>query len=118
MAAPPVAPSEAPFVPLVDTHAHLNDRRFSHDLPAVLARAAAGGIGAIVVVGYNLASSQEAVRLAARHERLWAAVGIHPHDARHATEEALAELRRLAAAPKVIALGECGLDYYRDLSPR
>lgn len=118
MAAPPVAPSEAPLVPLVDTHAHLNDRRFSHDLRDVLARAAIAGVGAMVVVGYDLDSSREAVRLASSYEQLWAAVGIHPHDARHATDDALAELRRLAAAPKVVALGECGLDFYRDLSPR
>ncbi len=72
----------------------------------------------MVVVGYDLPSSREAVDLAARYTGLWAAVGIHPHDARHATTDALAELEALAGRPKVVALGECGLDFYRDLSPR
>ncbi|MBI3974538.1 MAG: TatD family hydrolase [Chloroflexi bacterium] len=118
MAAPPEAPREAPAAPLVDTHAHLNDRRFAHDLDAVLARAAEHGVGAMVVAGYNLATSRRAVELAQRHDSLWAAVGIHPHDATSAGRAALAELGRLAGQPKVVAIGECGLDYYRNLSPR
>jgi TatD DNase family protein len=118
MAAPPVAPREAPHSPLVDTHAHLTDRRFDLDRDAVLGRARAAGVGAIVVVGYDLASSRAAVALAGRMPWLWATVGIHPHDARLATPAEVAELARLAGHPKVLAIGECGLDYYRDLSPR
>jgi TatD DNase family protein len=118
MAAPPVAPREAPFAPLVDTHAHLNDRRFVTDLAAAIARAQEAGVGAIVVVGYDLDSSRRAVRLAQEYDCVWSAVGIHPHVAKTADARALAELRRLAAQPRVVALGECGLDFYRDLSPR
>lgn len=118
MVAPPVAPREAPSVHLVDTHAHLTDRRYARDLAAVLDRAAASGVRAMVVVGYDLPSSRAAVALAERHEGLWAAVGIHPHGARHATPTALAELEALARHPRVVAIGECGLDFYRDLSPR
>jgi TatD DNase family protein len=103
--------------PLVDTHAHLTDRRYAGDLAAVLGRARAAGVGAIVVVGYDLASSRAAVDLASRHDHLWAAVGIHPHDARDAGEAALAEIEALAAGPRVVAIGECGLDFYRHLSP-
>lgn len=117
MAAPPVAPREAPAVALVDTHTHLNDRRFAGDLDAVIERARAAGVGAMVVVGYDLVSSRRAVQLAQRYSPLWAAVGIHPHEARFATPAALAEIEALASEPKVIAIGECGLDFYRTLSP-
>jgi TatD DNase family protein len=117
MAAPRVAPRAAPAAPLVDTHAHLSDRRFARDLPDVLARAAASGVGACVVVGYDLDSSRAAVHLAHQHEGLWAAVGIHPHHANSVDGRSLAALRELAALPKVVALGECGLDFYRNLSP-
>lgn len=118
MPTPPVAPPEASAGPLVDTHTHLTDQRFAADLDAVFSRAQAAGVQGMVVVGYDLPSSREAVDLAARYTGLWAAVGIHPHDARHATTDALAELEGLAGRPKVVALGECGLDFYRDLSPR
>lgn len=118
MAAQPVAPGELPGAPLIDTHAHLTDRRFVDDLEAVLARAAANGIGAMVVVGYDLDSSRAAVRLAQHDEHLWAAVGIHPHHALEVSSEALAALEALARLPRVVAIGECGLDFYRDLVPR
>jgi TatD DNase family protein len=118
MAASPVAPRGAPKAPLVDTHAHLADRRFAGDLAAVLDRAWAAGLQGIVVVGYDLASSRAAVRLAAGDERLWAAVGIHPHAAVDATDDALAEIESLAGQRRVVAIGECGLDFYRDLAPR
>jgi TatD DNase family protein len=118
MAASPVAPREAPAAPLVDTHAHLADRRFAGDLGPVLERARAAGVRGIVVVGYDLQSSLAAVELAAGEDRLWAAVGIHPHDAGDATDDVLAEIESLAGRPKVVAVGECGLDFYRDLAPR
>jgi TatD DNase family protein len=114
----PRAPRAAPAVPLVDTHAHLSDQRFAGDLRAVLDRAAASGVGACVVVGYDLASSRSAVRLAHEIDSIWAAVGIHPHRASSVDDAALDALRSLARQPRVVALGECGLDFYRDLSPR
>jgi TatD DNase family protein len=118
MVAPRAAPREAPPVPLVDTHAHLSDQRFASDLHQVIGRATARGVGAFVVVGYDLASSHGAVRLADAFDSIWAAVGIHPHRASAVDDAALARLRSLAGHPKVIGLGECGLDFYRDLSPR
>ncbi|MDQ3700420.1 MAG: TatD family hydrolase [Chloroflexota bacterium] len=118
MPSPPVAPPAAPSAPLVDTHVHLTDRRYAGDLDAVLARAREAGVRAMVVVGYDLPSSREAVGLASRYPELWAAVGIHPHGARNASPAALADLESLAESPKVVAIGECGLDFYRDLSPR
>ena len=102
---------------LIDSHAHLNDKRFALDTEAVLARAVASGVRAIINVGYDLASSRDVVAMAASHPRLFAAVGVHPHDAKTASAEALIELRRLAKEANVVALGEIGLDYYYNHSP-
>jgi TatD DNase family protein len=103
---------------LVDSHAHLDWPQFDSDRQAVLRRAFEAGVTWILDVGADLASSQRAVALAAAEPRVWAAVGVHPHDASTLTPEALAELRALAHRPRVLAIGEIGLDYYRDLSPR
>jgi TatD DNase family protein len=103
---------------LIDTHAHLDFPKFDTDRPAVIERASAAGVAAIVNVGTNLASSQRAVGLAQEYEAIYAAVGMHPHDAKNLDGSALAELRALAQQPKVVAVGEIGLDFYRDLSPR
>ncbi|HEU5317951.1 MAG TPA: TatD family hydrolase [Chloroflexota bacterium] len=110
------APARVP--PLVDTHAHLTDRKFAADLDAVFDRARGAGVVAFVVVGYDLASSEESVELAGRRDDVWAAVGIHPHNARLADRHALRRVADLSRAPRVVAIGECGLDYYRNLSPR
>ncbi len=104
---------------LFDTHAHLNAPAFARDLDQVLARAQSKTVSQLVVVGYNLASSRQAVALTRRYpERLHAAVGIHPHDAEQADAAGVAAIRALAAEPGVVAIGETGLDYYRDLAPR
>lgn len=84
----------------------------------MLARARAAGVSDMIVVGYDLPSSRRAVELAAQHEGLWATVGVHPHDAGAITDADFAELRALARSSKVVAIGETGLDFYRDLSPR
>jgi TatD DNase family protein len=102
---------------LVDTHAHLNDGRFRSDLPAVLQRAAAAGVKAIVNVGFNLDSSQSGVKLAARCAAVHAAAGFHPHEAKGFSPAALVSLRKLAAEEKVVAIGEIGLDFYYNHSP-
>jgi TatD DNase family protein len=102
---------------LVDTHAHLNDGRFRHDLPAVLQRAATAGVRAVINAGFNLESSRGGVELAGRHAPVYAAVGFHPHEAKHFSPAALAGLRGLAAAEKVVAVGEIGLDFYYNHSP-
>ena len=103
---------------LIDTHAHLDFDRFDADRAAVIERARSAGVVAIVNVGADLPSSRAAVRLAGEYEHIYAAVGIHPHDAKKLDGAALAELRELAQQPKVVAVGEIGLDFYRDLSPR
>jgi len=103
---------------LIDTHAHLDFAKFDRDRPAVIKRAKAAGVTTILDVGANLASSRRAVELAAKHDLIYAAVGMHPHGAKKLDGAALAELRKLAQRPKVVAVGEIGLDFYRDLSPR
>lgn len=103
---------------LTDSHAHLNHHDFQGDLSSALERAAAAGVKAILVPGYDLPSSRAAVALAERFPQLWAAVGVHPHDATSLDAEGRRELARLARHARVVAIGETGLDYYRMLSPR
>lgn len=102
---------------MIDTHCHLTHERFQEDREEVLQRAISAGVGRFVTVGYDLASSEACVRLAAKHACLGAAVGVHPHDA---TTYADAEprLRVLAREEGVVAIGETGLDYHYDFSPR
>ncbi len=102
----------------IDTHCHLDFKDFDTDRDEAIARAQKAGIGLLVDVGSSPEGSRRAVELAGRYECVYAAVGIHPHDALTATPEVLEKIRALALAPKVVAIGEVGLDYYRDLSPR
>jgi TatD DNase family protein len=103
---------------MIDSHAHVGFPQFDGDRGAVLDRARAAGVVGLVEVGTDLQSSRAAVALAERHTLVHAAVGVHPHDASTITPGVLNELRVLARDPKVVALGEIGLDYHRDLSPR
>jgi TatD DNase family protein len=103
---------------LIDSHAHLDDARFDADREQVLARARAGGVELMITIGADLESSRQSVALAEGHPFVYAAVGIHPHDAPSLDDAALATLREWAHHPRVAAIGEIGLDYYRDLSPR
>jgi TatD DNase family protein len=112
-AAGAAAPAAGPR--LIDTHCHLDM------LPApalAMGEAREAGVAAVLTVGIDLLSSHAAVRLAGENPDVWATVGVHPHEARRCTEELLVELDELAAGARVVAIGECGLDYYRDLSPR
>jgi len=103
---------------LIDSHAHLDFSQFNPDRQAVIERAREAGLVAILNVGTDLASSRAALALADQVDFIYAAVGVHPHDAKTLTPTVLDELRALARHPKVVAVGEIGLDYYRDLSPR
>jgi TatD DNase family protein len=104
---------------LVDSHCHLDLPQFDADREAVIVRAAESGVTRIVNPGVDLPSSRAAVALALRqHGCIYAAVGSHPHEAKTLDAVALKELKQLAASPRVVAVGEIGLDYYRDLSPR
>ncbi len=98
-----------------DSHVHLD---MLDDPEAALQQASAAGVGQMVAVGIDLQSSRRAIEYAGRFPYVSAAVGIHPHDAAAADDAAMAELEEIAARPGVVAIGETGLDYYRDRSPR
>jgi TatD DNase family protein len=102
---------------LVDTHAHLMDTAFANDLPAVLDRAAAAGVVAMVCVGYDEQSSVAAVTLAERYPQIVAAVGIHPNSSGAARPGAFERIEALARHPRVVGIGETGLDNYRKRTP-
>ena len=103
---------------LVDSHCHLDFAEFDSDRDEAVQRAREAGVGLIINPGYDLPSSRRAVNLADRYPEVYAAVGVHPHQAKTVTKDVIAGLRQLAAHPKVVAIGEIGLDFYRDLSPR
>ena len=103
---------------LVDSHAHLDFSQFDADRQEVLARAQEAGVETIVNAGAGLEASRAGVALTETYTQVYAAVGVHPHEAKTLNEDVLAELRALAQHPKVVAIGEIGLDYYRDRSPR
>lgn len=103
---------------LIDTHAHLTDAKFESDLEDVVGRANAAGVERIVVCGYDLESSRAAVDMAGRFESLYATVGVHPHDAKSYSADVESAIGELSGAPKVLAIGEIGLDYHYDFSPR
>jgi len=101
-----------------DTHAHLDDPVYTEDFAEVAGRIQSAEISRVTNVGCDLPSSERSVQLAQDYEFIYAAIGIHPHSAEGATDETWAKLLLLAKQPKVLAWGEIGLDYYRDLSPR
>lgn len=103
---------------LIDTHVHLTSSRFQGDLDRVLARAHAAGVGTMINVGVDERDSAEAVVQSERFPKVWAAVGVHPHCAAEVSPRYLENLAALAKNRRVLAIGETGLDFYRDLSPR
>lgn len=103
---------------MIDTHAHLTSNEYKDDLNEVLERAFGSGIKAIICVGFDLESSRQCVALAEKHQMVFAAVGIHPHDAIMLDQDAIREIELLCGSKKVVAIGEIGLDFYRNLSPK
>lgn len=103
---------------LVDTHSHIHDSAFAADREATLERARTAGVELIVTLGTDRATSEQALALAEAHECVVAAAGVHPHDAKDATAADLDALEALARHPRVALVGEIGLDFYRNLSPR
>lgn len=101
------------MVNLYDTHAHLDYPDFATDLPDVLRRAEEAGVTRIISIGTDLESSARAIDLSERHASIFAAVGWHPSDAMKAPDDVQDRLREMARHPKVVAIGETGLDYYR-----
>lgn len=103
---------------LIDTHCHLDFPKFDRERDAVIGRARAAGVERILDVGSSIEGSKRAVALADACDCVYASVGIHPHEAGRATADAMAGLKTLASHKKVVAIGEVGLDYFRNLSPR
>ena len=103
---------------LFDSHAHIDDEKFDNDRAEVIARAFESGVTGFVNVGACMASSARSVALAEEYEKIYAAVGIHPHDAENALESDYEKLATWSRHKKVVGIGEIGLDYYYDLSPR
>ena len=103
---------------LVDSHCHLDFPDFDEDRDAVLARAAAAGVGTIVTISTRVARFPELRALAARYPNVYCSVGTHPHNAAEEPDVTTADLVRLSADPKVVAIGEAGLDYHYDNAPR
>ena len=115
----PAAGTAALVTPLIDIGINLAHDDYDADRDAVIARARAAGVVQMIVTGSTLASSAQAIGLSGAHpRRLFATAGVHPHHASELSAERLSELTELARAAQVVAVGECGLDYFRDFSPR
>ena len=102
----------------IDSHAHLFYEDFHSDLPDVIRRAQDAGVEAMVVPGTTRETSEQAIELAERYDFLYACVGFHPHDASKATDKGLGDVEEFSKHPKVVAIGEIGLDFHYDYSPR
>ncbi|MFQ5667192.1 MAG: TatD family hydrolase [Candidatus Binatia bacterium] len=121
MATGPAPPPALPAgVTVIDSHCHLDEPRFAEDLDAVIVRARAAGVRCMVTIGggEHLQTNLAAIALARRYDDVFATAGVHPHAARIVSPAVLAEIARLAREPKVVAIGETGLDYHYDNSPR
>jgi len=103
---------------LFDTHAHLHVPEFDGDRAEMMARARQAGVTRMLTIGTEVPTSRAAIALAEAEPDVWATVGVHPHDAADADAGVLTEIERLAGGPRVVAVGEIGLDFFRDLSPR
>lgn len=104
--------------PLIDTHCHLDMSQFDNDRDEVITRAKNAGFEALITVGSDLEGSMKAMELAARYDFIYASIGIHPHDARDFSDKIYLDLASWAKNAKVVAIGETGLDYHYDHSPR
>lgn len=101
----------------IDTHVHLDAAAFVNDLGPVVQRAFTAGVTRMISIGTDVASSRKAVEFSERFAGVWASVGLHPHEAVHWSDAAENELTALATNPRVVAVGETGLDFYRNLAP-
>jgi TatD DNase family protein len=105
-------------IELIETHAHLDSPRFADDREQVISRAVEQGVAQMITVGTSIESSRAAIALAEQYQPVYATIGVHPHDSAGFGPQALEELAGLASHPKVVAIGEIGLDFYRDYAPR
>lgn len=103
---------------LIDTHCHLDDKRFDHEREKTLERAREIGVSRFITIGCDIANSVRAMSLAIVHPDVYFSSGIHPHEAAKAPEDFIEQLRAVASHPKCVAIGECGLDYHYNHSPK
>jgi len=103
---------------LIDSHAHLFFKDYQEDLDSILTRIQEAGIGQLINVGTDLETSRQAILFAEKHPWIFAAVGVHPHDVAKMADDDFSVLKELAKHPKVVAIGEVGLDYYYEHSPK
>ncbi len=101
---------------MIDTHCHIHEPDYELDADEALKEAELAGVDSVICVGTDAKSSRQAIEFASSRQLVWASVGLHPHEADKIDD--LRELAKLATQPKVVAIGECGLDYYYDNSPR
>jgi len=104
--------------PMIDTHCHLNFNRFDEDREAVIERATTAGVTRIIIPAINIATAKEALQLSEQYDGVYVAVGVHPNDTADFEDSLLVEIKALAAHQKVVAIGEIGLDYHWDKSPK
>ena len=110
-----LAPQNA--IRLIDSHAHLDMSRFDADRDEVIQQAAQSGVTRVINAGIDLTSSQKSIEMAQRYPAILAAVGVHPQECTHITEKDITALSHLARRPQVVAIGEIGLDFYREYAP-
>jgi TatD DNase family protein len=103
---------------LIDTHCHLDFKDFDNDRDEVLDRAKKAGVGKIVNVASSVEGSRRSIELAEKYEMIYTSIGVHPHEAQFVTDKVMSDFRAIAKRSKVVAVGEVGLDYYRNLSPK
>jgi len=103
---------------LVDSHCHLQDPKFKSDVESVITRAREAGVTAMVTIGYDMASSRRGIEIADSYEDVYATIRVHPHDAKDLRQKDIDELAKMANSAKVVAIGEIGYDFYRNLSRR
>lgn len=103
---------------MIDSHCHIDFDAFDNNRDEVIAEAARAGVHTLINIGADLITSRRSVELARTHDNIFAAVGVHPHDAKTFDEACLDRIKELTSEPRVVSVGEIGLDFYRDLSPR
>lgn len=103
---------------LIDSHAHLEMEQFDNDRQEVIERACLAGVEYVITVGTNPAFGEKAISIAKQYKNIFVSLGIHPHEAATADDKSLAQMAELACQPEVVAYGEIGLDFFRNLSPR
>ena len=103
---------------MIDTHCHINDEKYKHDIDIIVQKAIDSGVKKMICVGVDLETSEKAILISNKYEQVYATVGYHPHESKDAPQRYIYELEDLAKNSKVVAIGETGLDYYYNISPK